>query len=120
MPLEDMPTVINPDGWAFDLPGLGVQWSETYPNNAEATRIRPMTNGDYGLIVQGRQALRRGNPNRVPKGWRLVPIDPTDAMLNAAQERLCQIQNPTYFDDDIETEKFVAMVNAAPPAPGAQ
>ncbi len=43
-----------------------------------------------------------------------VPREPTDAMLNAAQERLCQIENMTYFNDHHQAEMFKAMVDAAP------
>lgn len=39
----------------------------------------------------------------------VVPIEPTDDMLNAAQERLCEMKSVTHFDDHRETEMFKAM-----------
>jgi hypothetical protein len=47
-------------------------------------------------------------------GWKLVPITPTDEMLNAAQERLCMLRNVTHFDDYLEAARYTAMVEAAP------
>jgi hypothetical protein len=38
----------------------------------------------------------------------------TDDMLNAAQSRLCELSNNTYFNDHHQTEMFIAMVAAAP------
>lgn len=43
---------------------------------------------------------------------RLRPYDVTDEMLNAGQERLCQLRNVTSFDDELHAEIFVAMFNA--------
>lgn len=48
----------------------------------------------------------------------IVPREPTDEMLNAAQERLCQIENMTYFNDYHQAEMFKAMVDAAPTSDG--
>ena len=31
------------------------------------------------------------------EGYAVVPTKPTDAMLNAAQSRLCELENYTYF-----------------------
>lgn len=39
----------------------------------------------------------------------VVPIEPTDDMLNAAQDRLCEMRSVTHFDDRLEAEKFKAM-----------
>lgn len=45
----------------------------------------------------------------------VVPIEPTDDMLNAAQERLCEMKSVTYFDDYREAEVFKAMCAAGKP-----
>ena len=39
--------------------------------------------------------------------------EPTEDMLNAAQERLCQISSRTNFNDFEQAELFKAMVRAA-------
>lgn len=46
-------------------------------------------------------------------GYTVVPLAPTDDMLNAAQSRLCEIENFTYFDDYSQAEMFKAMCAAA-------
>jgi hypothetical protein len=47
-------------------------------------------------------------------GYIVVPAEVTDEMLNAAQDRLCQITNPTYFNDHNQAEMFKAMLAARP------
>jgi hypothetical protein len=44
----------------------------------------------------------------------VVPMEMTDDMLNAAQERLCEVANPTYFNDFHQDEMFKAMLAARP------
>jgi hypothetical protein len=41
--------------------------------------------------------------------------DVTDEMLNAGQERLCEIRNTTHFDDEAQAEIFAAMLAALNP-----
>ena len=47
------------------------------------------------------------------EGYAVVPTKPTDAMLNAAQSRLCELENYTYFNDHNQAEMFKAMCEAA-------
>lgn len=47
------------------------------------------------------------------EGYMVVPSEPTDEMLNAAQSRLCDMANITYFNDHHQAEMFKAMVAAA-------
>jgi len=51
---------------------------------------------------------------QTPEGWVLVPREPTDDMLNAAQERLCELRNITDFDDHLFAEMFKAAVSTSP------
>jgi hypothetical protein len=44
----------------------------------------------------------------------VVPVEVTDDMLNEAQSRLCEITNPTYFNDYNQAEMFKAMLAARP------
>jgi hypothetical protein len=46
-------------------------------------------------------------------GFAIVPREPTDEMLNAAQSRLCEIENFTNFVDYNQAEMFKAMVTSA-------
>ena len=38
----------------------------------------------------------------------------TDAMLNAGQERMCELRNVTFFDDELQAEIYLAMIHASP------
>ena len=59
--------------------------------------------------IIGRDALQQ----LLFEGYAVVPAEPTDEMLNAAQSRLCDIANMTYFNDGHQAEMFKAMVTAA-------
>ena len=47
------------------------------------------------------------------EGYAVVPIEPTDEMMNAAQARLCELSNATSFNDHQQAEMFKAMLLAA-------
>ncbi|MFY3148474.1 hypothetical protein ACOTF6_09355 [Achromobacter xylosoxidans] len=64
-------------------------------------------------------AIRAG----VPDGWKLVPIEPTDAMLDAGiKQHRCEQGDPWYSSPDLREgdcrDIYAAMLNAAPSAPG--
>ncbi|MFY3300206.1 hypothetical protein ACOTEY_00475 [Achromobacter xylosoxidans] len=64
-------------------------------------------------------AIRAG----VPDGWKLVPIEPTDAMLDAGiKQHRCEQGDPWYSSPDLGEgdcrDIYAAMLNAAPSAPG--
>ncbi|WP_116791425.1 hypothetical protein [Achromobacter dolens] len=64
-------------------------------------------------------AIRAG----VPSGWKLVPIEPTDAMLDAGiKQHRCEQGDPWYSSPDLGEgdcrDIYAAMLNAAPAAPG--
>jgi hypothetical protein len=61
-------------------------------------------------------ALAQAAPG-VPGGWKLVPVEPTDDMLNAYQEEQCRWSNITHVDDDATQSLWSAML-AATPQPG--
>jgi hypothetical protein len=53
------------------------------------------------------------------EGYAVVPVEPTDDMLNAAQSRLCELSSVTNFDDRQQAELFKSMcavVNTDQPA----
>jgi hypothetical protein len=50
----------------------------------------------------------------IPEGWKLVPIEPTEAMLDDGQEALARVIDPT-FEDVLSAYK--AMLSAAPDCP---
>jgi hypothetical protein len=56
-----------------------------------------------------------------PEGYVLPKV--TDDMLNAGQERLCQLRSSTNFDDEVQAEVFLAMframLSAAPQPPSS-
>jgi len=64
--------------------------------------------------------VQTGAVGSVPEGWKLVPVEPTDEMLGAAQERLCEIANFTNFDDYNQAEMFKAMLGASPSPPALE
>lgn len=64
-------------------------------------------------------AIRAG----VPDGWTLVPIEPTDAMLDAGiKQHRCEQGDPWYSSPDLGEgdcrDIYAAMLNAASSAPG--
>ncbi|MFM9932893.1 hypothetical protein [Achromobacter xylosoxidans] len=64
-------------------------------------------------------AIRAG----VPDGWKLVPIEPTDAMLDTGiKQHRCEQGDPWYSSPDLGEgdcrDIYAAMLNAAPAAPG--
>jgi hypothetical protein len=58
----------------------------------------------------------------VPEGWKLVPVEPTDAMLDAMHDRIRILCVPAEKRADIQNDRFVwsVMLAAAPQAPTAQ
>ncbi|WP_241043688.1 hypothetical protein [Achromobacter xylosoxidans] len=61
-------------------------------------------------------------PTTIPAGWKLVPIEPTDAMLDAGiKQHRCEQGDPWYSSPDLGEgdcrEIYAAMLNAAPAAP---
>ena len=69
---------------------------------------------DYPDMAADEIQRHRAPAQQVPSGFAVVPVEPTDKMLNAAQSRLCDIENNTYFNDYHQAEMFKAMVAAAP------
>lgn len=53
-------------------------------------------------------------PAGVPDGWKLVPVEPTDDMLEAYQEAMCGLRNMTSVDDNELVILWSAMLAAAP------
>ena len=62
-----------------------------------------------------RAALAQQPAQAVPDGWQLVPVEPTEHLLDALFEHGMQDE-----DDDVIREAYRAMLAAAPAAPVAQ
>jgi len=54
----------------------------------------------------------------IPAGYRVVPVEPTEAMFLAYQEEMCHWSAMTYVDDDGVYALWKAMLNAAPTGGG--
>ncbi len=65
-----------------------------------------------GIQADWLQVARAIRQSDDAAGFVLVPKEPTDAMLNAAQEWLCENHARTYFNDADEAGKFKAMIAA--------
>lgn len=85
--------------------------------HAEGPPARWDLKGDNARDTERRRrnaAFEAWNRRAIPEGYVLVPIEPTDDMLHAAQERLCEIRNVTSFDDGEQASLYRAMLSAVP------
>ena len=65
--------------------------------------------------------LRDGERVTVPDGWKLVPVEPTEAMIDKGiAEHRCEQGDPWYGSDPLSDTDcwhiYVAMISAAPDA----
>ncbi|WP_176491233.1 hypothetical protein [Pseudomonas aeruginosa] len=77
--------------------------------------VSPFKSMEAALTAALRKAAAPGNSaqHSVPEGWKLVPVDPTEDVLEA-------IHNGGYVGDDQELRWFYQSILAAAPAPGGE
>lgn len=105
----------------YDFNGAQIECKECHASGGHHSDDK---HGDAAADSWNRRAAIEANTPAVPDGWKLVPVEPTDAMLEAA--RTCH-KGRMYPQDDkhgpaaMRRREFVSMLAAAPqPQPVAQ
>lgn len=78
---------------------------------------REMNENEYGdwIRYDDHLSAMRSRAEGVPDGWKLVPIQPTDAMIHYG---LCVSGCFNQIDEDIMLLEYKAMIDATPTPPG--
>lgn len=83
----------------------------------ERQGISPSQGGPFWLAWQARAQLDSGEWVSVPKGWKLVPEEPTPEMIEAPFSSKCSEPTRAHYGRKRNRAIYQAMLNAVPQPP---
>jgi hypothetical protein len=98
----------------IDALEAALEWIDAVPENTELPAMPGFDRDKVNELIASAKRQRERQAVAVPDGWKLVPIEPTEAMLDDGQESLARVIDPT-FEDVLSAYK--AMLSAAPDCP---
>lgn len=89
------------------------QSPDDLPLMAVNEHYQRLTLGQHRAALTALPVAQAGQSGQAPEGWKLVPVEPTEDLLEA-------IHNGGYVGDDQELRQFYQSILDAVPSPGGE